>query len=134
MVVDASIVVRLLQNRAGDEPLRERFGQQRHVHALQLIDAEVASAIRGLLLTSKAEIRISLARAGEMLEDVADLSVTTRSAYHCSLMTGSTTGPRVTPRSSRPIHSLASWDGRGTGHRCACAQARMLGPPGRSEE
>jgi len=59
MVVDASIVVRLLQNRAGDEPLRERFGQQRYVHAPQLIDAEVASAIRGLLLTYKAEIRIS---------------------------------------------------------------------------
>jgi len=74
-VVDASIVVRLLQNRAGDEPLRERFGQQRHVHAPQLIDAEVASAIRGLLLTSKAEIRISAARAGEMLEDFADLSL-----------------------------------------------------------
>jgi predicted nucleic acid-binding protein len=75
VVVDASIAVRLLQNRAGDEPLRERFGQQRHGHAPQLIDAEVASAIRGLLLTSKAEIRISPARAGEMLEDFADLSV-----------------------------------------------------------
>jgi predicted nucleic acid-binding protein len=75
IVVDASIIVRLLQNRAGDEPLRERFGQQRHVHAPQLIDGEVASAIRGLLLTSKAEIRISPARAGEMLDDFADLSV-----------------------------------------------------------
>ena len=75
MVVDASIVVRLLQNRVGDERLQERFGQQRHVHAPQLIDAEVASAIRGLLLTSKAEIRISAARAGEMLEDFADLSL-----------------------------------------------------------
>ncbi|HLK73034.1 MAG TPA: type II toxin-antitoxin system VapC family toxin [Streptosporangiaceae bacterium] len=75
VVVDASVVARLLQNRAGDEPLRERFGQQRHMHAPQLIDAEVASAIRGLLLTSKAEIRISAARAGEMLEDFADLSL-----------------------------------------------------------
>jgi predicted nucleic acid-binding protein len=75
MVVDISIIVRLLQNRAGNEPLRERFGQQRHVHAPQLIDAEVASAIRGLLLTSKAEIRISPVRAGEMLDDFADLSV-----------------------------------------------------------
>jgi predicted nucleic acid-binding protein len=75
VVIDASVVVRLLQNRAGDEPLRERFGQQRHMHAPQLIDAEVASAIRGLLLTSKAEIRISAARAGEMLEDFADLSL-----------------------------------------------------------
>lgn len=73
-VVDASVIVRLLQNRTGDEPLRERFGQQRHVHAPQLIDAEVTSAIRGLL-TSKAEIRISPARAGEMLDDFADLSV-----------------------------------------------------------
>jgi hypothetical protein len=45
------------------------------VHAPQLIDAEVTSAIRGLLLTSKAEIRISSARAGELLEDFADLSV-----------------------------------------------------------
>ena len=50
MVVDASIIVRLLQNRAGDEPLRERFGQQRHVHAPQLIDAEVASASGGTQL------------------------------------------------------------------------------------
>jgi predicted nucleic acid-binding protein len=75
VVVDASIIVRLLQNRRSDERLRERFGQQRHVHAPQLIDAEVASAVRGLLLTSKAEIRISPGRAGEMLEDFANLSV-----------------------------------------------------------
>lgn len=46
-VVDASIVVRLLQNRRGDAALRERFGSQRHVHAPALIDAEVVSAIRG---------------------------------------------------------------------------------------
>ncbi|HLI36006.1 MAG TPA: type II toxin-antitoxin system VapC family toxin [Streptosporangiaceae bacterium] len=74
-VVDASIVVRLLQNRDGDEPLRERFATQRYVHAPQLIDAEVTSAIRGLLLTSRADIRISPARAGEMLDDFADLSI-----------------------------------------------------------
>jgi len=76
VVVDSSIVVRLLQNRAGDEPLRERFGQYRYVHAPHLIDAEVTSAIRGLLLTSKAEIGISSARAREMLDDFSDLSVT----------------------------------------------------------
>jgi predicted nucleic acid-binding protein len=76
VVVDASIVVRLLQNRAGDEALRARFGRYRYVHAPHLIDAEVASAIRGLLITTKAEIRISTARAHEMLHDFSDLSVT----------------------------------------------------------
>jgi predicted nucleic acid-binding protein len=72
-VVDASIVVRLLQNRRGDHGLRERFGQQRYVHAPALIDAEVSSAIRGLLLTSKHEIKIDEKRAEEMLDDLADL-------------------------------------------------------------
>lgn len=72
-VVDASIVVRLLQNRQGDDELRERFGQDRYVHAPALIDAEVASAIRGLLLTSKPSIKVSVVRAAEMLDDFADL-------------------------------------------------------------
>ncbi|WP_308467582.1 type II toxin-antitoxin system VapC family toxin [Rathayibacter soli] len=72
-VVDASIVVRLLQNRRGDEMLRDRFGQQRHVHAPALIDGEVSSAIRGLLLTSKPAIKIDPKRADEMLDDLADL-------------------------------------------------------------
>lgn len=72
-VVDASIVVRLLQNRRGDTRLRERFGQHRYLHAPALIDAEVASAIRGLLLTSKPAIQISVERAEQMLEDFADL-------------------------------------------------------------
>lgn len=72
-VVDASIVVRLLQNRRGDTELRERFSQQRHIHAPALIDAEVTSAIRGLLLTSKPAIRITVVRAGQMLDDFADL-------------------------------------------------------------
>lgn len=72
-VVDASIMVRLLQNRRGDEGLRERFGQNRYMHAPTLIDAEVTSAIRGLLLTSKPAIKISTARAGQMLDDFADM-------------------------------------------------------------
>lgn len=76
VVVDSSIVVRLLQNRAGDDPLRERFSRYRYVHAPHLIDTEVTSAIRGLLLTSKAEIGISPARALEMADDFSDLSVT----------------------------------------------------------
>lgn len=72
-VVDASIVVRLLQNRRSDEGLRERFGRHRNVHAPTLMDAEVSSAIRGLLLTSKTSIRIGEVRAAQMLDDFADL-------------------------------------------------------------
>lgn len=72
-VVDASIVVRLLQNRRGDQGLRERFGGLRYIHAPALIDAEVSSAIRGLLLTSKTTIKIDVGRAHEMLDDVVDL-------------------------------------------------------------
>lgn len=72
-VVDASIVVRLLQNRREDAGLRAWFEQQRHVHAPALIDAEVASATRGLLMTSKATVTITAARAAQMLDDFADL-------------------------------------------------------------
>lgn len=74
-VVDASIVVRLLQNRPGDEGLRERFGRERRVHAPALIDAEVTSAVRGLLLTVKPHLRLSLERGEQMLEDFADLPI-----------------------------------------------------------
>lgn len=72
-VIDASIVVRLLLNRREDAVLRERFGRQRHVHAPALIDAEVTSVIRGLLMTSKPGIQITVERAEEVLEDFADL-------------------------------------------------------------
>lgn len=74
-VVDASAVVRLLQNRHGDDKLRERFRQDRFMHAPALIDAEVTSAIRGLLLTSKPAIKISTSRADEMLADFAALRI-----------------------------------------------------------
>lgn len=74
-VVDTSIVVRLLLNRAGDEGLRERVGQQRHLHAPALVDAEVTSAIRGLLRASRPTTQISTTRAEQMLEDFADLPV-----------------------------------------------------------
>ena len=74
-VVDASIVVRLLQNRRDDHELRSHIGRQRHLHAPSLIDAEVTSAIRGLLLTSKPDIKISSARADEMIADFTDLPV-----------------------------------------------------------
>lgn len=72
-VVDASIVVRLLQNRRGDPDLRERIGQERYLHAPTLIDAEVASAVRGLLMTSRSAVRIGPVRAQEMLDDYAEL-------------------------------------------------------------
>ncbi|MGL5849953.1 MAG: type II toxin-antitoxin system VapC family toxin [Phycicoccus sp.] len=72
-VVDASIVVRLLQGRDDDERLRARFARHRRLHAPPLIDAEVTSAVRGLLLTSTPEIHISDERAGQMLDDFADL-------------------------------------------------------------
>ncbi len=74
-VVDASIVVRLLQNRRGDDDLRVRFDEDRSVHAPALIDAEVTSAIRGFLLTSKTDVRISPDRAEQMVHDFADLPV-----------------------------------------------------------
>lgn len=72
-VVDASIVVRLLQNRQGDRALRERFGRERHLHAPALLDAEVTSAIRGLLLTSKSSIHVDTDRAEQILDDFAEL-------------------------------------------------------------
>lgn len=73
IVVDASIVVRLLQNRREDAALREVFARHPYVHAPALIDAEVAAATRGLLMTSKDAIKITVARAGEMLGDFAAL-------------------------------------------------------------
>ena len=75
-VVDASIVVRLLQNRRDDDGLRSKFVQLRALHAPELIDAEVASAVRGLLLTSKPAIKIGLGRAQQMLDDFAALPLT----------------------------------------------------------
>lgn len=72
-VVDASIVVGLLANRPGDGPLRQRFAAQRCIHAPTLIDAEVTSALRGLLMSNHPTTRISMARAEEMLDDFADL-------------------------------------------------------------
>lgn len=72
IVVDASIVVRLLANRATDEGLRQRLSAPRAVHAPELIDAEVASAVRGLLIGGK----INLPRALDMLTDFAALRIT----------------------------------------------------------
>ena len=73
-VVDASVVVRLLQNRPNDGALRDHLRLQRHVHAPALIDAEVTSAIRGLL-SARPGTRLSYQRAIEMISDFADLPV-----------------------------------------------------------
>lgn len=73
LVVDTSIVVRLLAARSHDDLLRRRLAPT--VHAPHLIDAEVSSAVRGLAITTKPETRISLSRAKEMLADYGDLRI-----------------------------------------------------------
>ncbi len=73
MVVDCSIIIRLLSNIRGDELLRQRL--TRTVHAPALIDAEVASVIRGLAITAKPNVRISVGRAELMLSDYAGLRI-----------------------------------------------------------
>lgn len=75
IVVDASIVVRLLLNREQDAPLRERISREDTLHAPALIDAEVASAVRGLLRAGPT-VGVSVTRAEEMLEDFSALPST----------------------------------------------------------
>lgn len=72
-VVDCSIVIRLLANRPGDGPLRQRLSQT--VHAPTLVDAEISSVIRGFAITTKPSVRISDTRALEMLHDYAGLRI-----------------------------------------------------------
>jgi predicted nucleic acid-binding protein len=71
VVIDASLVIRLLSNRRADELLRRRLAGRLTLHAPQLIDAEVASGVRGLLLGRKVES----ARGAEMLDDFASLPI-----------------------------------------------------------
>jgi len=80
MVVDCSIVIRLLANLDGDDLLRQRLA--RTVHAPTLIDAEVASVVRGLTITTKPNVQITAERvqitaerAHEMLTDYAGLRI-----------------------------------------------------------
>ncbi|GAA2848371.1 type II toxin-antitoxin system VapC family toxin [Streptosporangium fragile] len=74
LVVDASVVFRLLANVKGDDLLRRRMA--RKVHAPALIDVEIASGVRGHVITGKPEVRISQARAQVMLERYAQLKIT----------------------------------------------------------
>lgn len=73
VVVDCSIIIRLLSNVSGDDLLRQRLA--RTVHAPALIDAEVSSVVRGLAITTKPDIRISPGRAELMLADYAGLRI-----------------------------------------------------------
>jgi len=71
VVVDASLMIRLLSNGAADHLLRRRLAGRWALHSPQLIDAEVASGVRGLLLGRKVEAP----RAAEMLDDFASLPI-----------------------------------------------------------
>jgi predicted nucleic acid-binding protein len=73
MVVDCSIIVRLLSSLSGDDLLRQALA--RTVHAPALIDAEVSSVIRGLAITTKPNVRITAGRAELMLCDYAGLRI-----------------------------------------------------------
>jgi predicted nucleic acid-binding protein len=71
VVVDASLVIRVLSNRPADEFLRRQLAGLPTLHTPQLIDAEVASGVRGLLLGGKVEG----VRGEEMLDDFASLRI-----------------------------------------------------------
>ena len=73
MVVDCSIIIRLLSSRDGDDLLRQRL--ERTVHAPALIDAEISSVVRGLTITAKPNVRITPDRAEQMLADYAGLRI-----------------------------------------------------------
>jgi len=73
LVVDRSIIIRVLASLPGDDPLRQRLS--RTVPAPALVDAEVASVIRGLSITTKPNVRVSEGRALEMLHDYAGLRI-----------------------------------------------------------
>ena len=81
VVVDCSIIIRLLSSVSGDDLLRQRLA--RTVHAPALIDAEVASVIRGLAITSKPNVRITAPRAGLMLSDYAGLRIVRHRCSRC---------------------------------------------------
>jgi predicted nucleic acid-binding protein len=76
LVVDASIVFRLLANVQGDDLLPQRLA--RKVRAPALIDVEIASVVRGHAITSRPEVRISEARARIMLERYAQIKIIRR--------------------------------------------------------
>lgn len=74
LVVDCSIVIRLLSAHREDDLLRRRLA--RRVHAPALLDAEVSSVVRGLSITRKPEVRITPDRAERMLSRFQELHIT----------------------------------------------------------
>jgi predicted nucleic acid-binding protein len=72
LVVDASITIKLLLSREADALLRQRLSSPRTLHAPHVIDAEVTSGIRGLLLGGK----LDNARAQAMVTDYSALRIT----------------------------------------------------------
>ncbi|WP_199700557.1 type II toxin-antitoxin system VapC family toxin [Jiangella rhizosphaerae] len=72
-VVDASVIVRLLQARPSDELLRQPVaGAGRGLHAPAHLDIEVFSAVTGLAKGGK----ITEDRAGRMADQLASLRIT----------------------------------------------------------
>lgn len=76
-VVDASIVIRLLVSRESDDLLRRRLSGAQALHAPHLIDAEVASGVRGLLLGKKTTTE----RAAQMLATYTKLRIIRHSMH-----------------------------------------------------
>ncbi|MEV0201060.1 type II toxin-antitoxin system VapC family toxin [Nonomuraea sp. NPDC050691] len=109
LVVDASIVFRLLANVKGDDPLRRRLA--RTLHAPALIDVEIASVVRGHVITGKAEVRISAERGRLMLDRFAKLKI----VRHPMLP--------LQPRVLELRHNLTAYDGM------YVALAELLGMP-----
>ena len=70
IVIDCSAVVDALTAVAGSEALRSRIAVE-DLHAPSLLDYEVVSAVRGLVLRGQ----LTASRAAECLSDFADLPV-----------------------------------------------------------
>ncbi len=71
IVVDAAVVVDLLTQAPGADRIGQRLGGE-DLHAPHLLDTEVVSALRGLVLGG----RISESRAMDALTDYDDLPIT----------------------------------------------------------
>lgn len=72
LVVDASAVTELLLARPAAEHVERHIASHGHaLHAPQLLDIEVLSALRRVVASGEA----SLARAGEAVTDLGELSV-----------------------------------------------------------
>jgi predicted nucleic acid-binding protein len=70
IVADSAAVVDALTAVAGTDELRERFSAE-ELHAPDLLDYEVVSALRGLTLGG----HLSVARAQDLLTDFDDLPI-----------------------------------------------------------